>query len=189
MYPSRCAAVLLVSGFLIVGSVALPRELIAQGDHGPYSPDKLISAARELMLAARFCALITLDKWGRPQVRTMDPFVPDDDFNVWFGTNRKSRKVEQIRHDPRVALYYLAPEGTGYVAVKGMALLVDDPSEKAHRWKEEWKDFYTDRQADYLLIKVVPEKLEVVDYNNGIVGDPETWKVPSLRLGPEQSHP
>ena len=57
-----------------------------------------------------------------------------------------------IRRSPRVALFYLEPSGgdggpTEYVTVIGEARLVDDPTEKSRRYKEECKDFYIgDRQ-------------------------------------------
>ena len=110
----------------------------------------------------------------------MDPFRPDDDWSVWMGTNRESRKVQDIEGDPRVTLYYSSIEHAGYVAIYGTARLVDDPEEKSSRWKEEWGAIYTDREAQYLLIRVVPERLEVIDYSRGIVGDPESWEPPSV---------
>lgn len=112
----------------------------------------------------------------------MDPFAPGDDMVIWLGTHRRSRKVDQIRNDPRVAIHYLAPGGSGYVSISGTARLVDDPSEKARHWKQEWEQFYPDAEADYLLIAVTPETLEVVDYDTGIVGDPDTWEVPSVQF-------
>jgi hypothetical protein len=33
-----------------------------------------------------------------------------------------------------------------------------------------------------LLIVVKPERLEVVNVKKGIVGDPDTWKPPSVRF-------
>ncbi len=172
-------------GILAFSCYVVPRQdLRAQDDDGQQALDSLVSAARALMQAAEYCALITLDSSGRPQVRTMDPFAPDDDMIVWLGTHRRSRKVEQIGNDPRVALYYEAPGGAGYVAVSGTARLVDDPSEKARRWKEEWKQFYVAAESDYILIEVRPDVLEIVDYSRGIVGDPETWRVPSVRFVP-----
>jgi len=51
--------------------------------------------------------LITLDKDGAPRARTMDPFPVEDDFTVWFGTNSNSRKVVQIKNDPRVTPLWL----------------------------------------------------------------------------------
>jgi general stress protein 26 len=148
----------------------------------PFSRDQLIAAAREVMSAARYCALITLDSSGRPHARTLDPFPAEADMVVWLGTNPRTRKVAEIRRNPRVALYYFDREGQAYVTISGIARLVNDSKEKAKRWKDEWKDFYPDRAKDYLLIEVKPERLEVVSVKKGIVGDSLTWKPPSVNL-------
>jgi len=160
-------------------------DLYAQDIDKQYEPDTLLTAARAIIEAAEYCALVTVDDEGRPRVRTMDPFNPDSDMIFWLGTHRKSRKVKHIQANPRVALYYEADGGMGYVAISGLARLVDDPLEKERRWKDEWQQFYVDRESDYLLIKVIPEALEVVDYSRDIVGDPDTWKVPSIRFKSE----
>ena len=144
---------------------------------------RLIASARELMTTARYCALITIDANGRAQVRTMDPFPPDENLVVWLGTNPRSRKVKEIRRNPRVALYYFDAESQGYVTISGSARIVRDPKEKARHWKDEWKTFYPDREKDYLPIAVTPEKLEVVIEKKGIIGDPKTWKPPTVRFG------
>jgi general stress protein 26 len=112
----------------------------------------------------------------------MDPFLPEDDWSIWMGTNRESRKVRDIEQDPRVTLYYYSPEHAGYVAVYGTARLVDEEEERLTRWKEEWAGFYTDREAQYLLIQVVPERLEVINYSRGIGGDSETWEPPTVEF-------
>jgi general stress protein 26 len=144
--------------------------------------DKLIVAARGLMSTARYCALMTIDSRGRPQVRTMDAFPPDESLVVWLGTNPISRKVREIRKNPRVALYYFDAASEGYVSISGIARIVTDPKEKARHWKEEWKGFYLDRDKGYVLIEIKPTKLEVVIVKKGITGDPKTWKPPTVRF-------
>jgi general stress protein 26 len=146
----------------------------------PSSRDTLLAAAREIVEAARYCGFITFDGSGNARIRTMDPFRPDDDWSIWMGTNRASRKVRDIEGDPRVTLYYFSSDRAGYVAVYGTARLVDDPVLKASRWKEEWEAFYPDRQGQYLLIEVTPDRLEVIDYSRAIGGDPESWEPPSV---------
>ena len=143
---------------------------------------KLKEAAREIMTSASNCALISLDQEGRPRVREMDPFPPEKDFTVWFGTNPESRKVNQIKNDPRVTLYYLDNDGSGYVMIHGKAQLDDDVKEKEKRWKVDWEAFYPNYPKDYLLIKVTPEWMEVVSYAYGIVGDPVTWEPPIVKF-------
>ncbi len=140
--------------------------------------NKLINAAREIMVASGTCALITLDEKNLPMVRVMSPFLPESDFTVWFGTNPKSRKVNQIKNNPKVTLYYLDSDVSGYVVIHGTAQLVDDQKEKEKRWKVEWEAFYPNRPEGYLLIKVSPEWMEVISFKRGIVGDPTTWQPP-----------
>lgn len=142
----------------------------------------LISAARELMEAARYCALITVDNTGHPQVRTMDPFSPGEDMVVWMGTNVNSRKVGEIRDDSRVTLYYEAKNGGGYVVLKGKGFLIDDPEKVKIYWKAEWDQFYPDKYSTFTLIKVIPEELEIIDYEHGIVSSSLTWSVPNLKF-------
>lgn len=144
----------------------------------------LISSAREIMETARNCALITRDSAGRARARTMDPFSPDENMVVWFGTNANSSKVADIRRHPRVTLYYFDRESGAYVTIYGIARLVNDRAEKAKRWKEEWTNFYPDREKTYLLIAVTPERLEVVSEKKGILGDARTWKPPTVTFRP-----
>lgn len=141
---------------------------------------ELQNAARDIIAGTSTCALITVDKSGLPMVRVMDPFPPENDFTVWFGTNPKSGKVSQIKSNPNVTLYYFNKSASGYVVIHGIANLVNDPSEKNNRWKTEWEAFYPNRTDAYLLIKVSPEWMEVVSYEHGIIGDPTTWETPKV---------
>ena len=147
------------------------------------SKDELISAAREIIATARYCALITIDSKGRVHARTMDPFPPDENLVIWFGTNPKSRKVAEIRRHSRVTIYYFDRESPAYVTISGFARLVSNRAEKAKRWKDEWKAFYPDREKGYLLIAVTPKELEIVNEKKGIVGDAALWTPPSVRFG------
>ncbi len=139
-------------------------------------PD-LLGIARKVVEQARYCSLITIGSDGRAESRIVDPFVPEADWTVWIATKPVTRKVEQIRKNPRVTLSYWNEGSMGYVTLLGDAELVDDPVEKAKRWKPEWAQFYGDenRGADYLLIRVTPRRLEVVSIADGLNGDPETW--------------
>jgi len=149
-------------------------------DHLRY--EKIKAVAREIISTAGPCALITVDKEGRPRVRAMDAFSPEADFTVWFGTNSNSRKVGQIKNDPRVTLYYLDGDATGYVMIHGKAELIDDPRERETRWKTEWEAFYPNNRANYLLIKVTPEWMEVSSTTRGILSDTITWQPPAVKF-------
>ena len=151
--------------------------------------EKLLQVSKEIMNSANTCALITLDDEGRPRVRAMSPFPPEEDFTVWFGTNTNSRKVAQIKNDSRVTLYYLDNDESGYVMMYGRAELVNENAEKEKRWKREWEAFYPENRENYLLIKVVPEWLEVSSAPRGIIGNTVTWQPPKVNMNAEKEIP
>ena len=139
---------------------------------------KLIIGAKEIMAAAGVCTLITLDEEGNARARAMDAFPPDNNFIIWFGTNPKSRKVDQILHNPSVTLYYFDKTTASYVTLHGEAEIINSQKEKGNHWKEEWQSFYPDYPKNYALIKVTPEWMEVISEYRGISGDPITWQPP-----------
>lgn len=144
--------------------------------------DTLLAVARDMMAKAPYCVLISLDASGHPRARTMDAFPPEENMVVWMGTSRITRKVEEIRNDPRVTLYYAPPDNAGYVTLYGTAKLVDTPEEKEKRWKKEWEKHFPEGKASYILIAVTPERMEIVDYSRGITGDPKTWKPETVKF-------
>jgi len=158
-----------VASFLATGAAARS---------GASAPAALLDVARGLVERAHFCALITIGPDGRAESRIVDPFAPEADWTVWIATKPVTRKVDQIRRDSRVTLAYWDATERGYVTLLGDAALVDDPAEKAKRWKPEWQAFYADenRGEDYLLIRVTPRRLEALSPAEGLLGDPETWR-------------
>jgi general stress protein 26 len=148
----------------------------------PIEQNKLEFIAREIIDASGNCALITIDDEGQPRARTMDPFAPEDDFTIWFGTNTKSRKVKQIKNEPRVTLYYFDKPSSSYVTIHGKAQIIDDAKEKMKFWKNNWSAFYPSFPQGYTLIKVTPEWMEIISESRGVTDDSITWQPPILRL-------
>ena len=150
----------------------------AQTESNDSTPTDLTKVAREIIVDAGNCALITLDENGAPSVRAMDPFLPENDFTIWLGTNSKSRKVDQIKSDPRVTLYYFDVNASAYVTIRGNAEIVNSTKEKKNRWKKAWEAFYPDFPEGFSLIKVSPVWLEVISEKHGVLGDSISWQVP-----------
>jgi general stress protein 26 len=140
--------------------------------------DSLIAAAKEIMAQQKYCALATIDSSGHPDVRMMNPFPPEEDMTVWMATNSRSHKVQEIRNNAKVCLYYGDhSKAIGYVTVTGTAVLVDDMQEKLKRKREYWSQAFPDWKF-LVLIKVVPERLEVLNYKRGKLNDPVSWSTP-----------
>lgn len=166
--------------FLLLG---LPTQSFSQNNNlVKPSTDEIKTAAREIITNAGTCALITVDSEGRPRARAMDPFTPEEDFTIWFGTNNKSRKVNQIKNNPNVTLYYLDSDGSGYVMVCGKAEIVNTDEAKLKWWKQEWEAFYPNKEENYTLIKVTPEWMEISSEPREIYGDSVTWQPASVKF-------
>ncbi len=169
------------STFFVAALIALSPSIAAgQTSAPPAQPDKdaVLKVAAGIMERARYCTLVTIGADGHPQARIMDAFSPDAQMVVWMATTPFSRKVGEIRRDPRVTLSYFDSKTMGYVTLIGRAALVSEPAEKAKRWKEDWAKLYKDRNRgdDYLLIKVTPLRLEVSAEGEGVKNDPRTWR-------------
>jgi general stress protein 26 len=166
-------------GLALTLVVGVRAPLVAQVTRSEAPPRaEVIAAARAIMQEARYCTLVTLGPDGQPQARIVDPFVPDSDLTVWIATNALTRKVEEIRRNPRVTLLYFSATTFEYVTVIGTAVLDADSLHKAGRWKSEWAGMYKDqnRGDDYLLLRVRPSRLEVVSARRGMRSDPKNWR-------------
>jgi len=163
-------------GLLVLTAVAQTYE--------PPDSAKIIEAARTIMTRVRYAAFITNGTDGFPQARIVDPFAPDSQMIVWVATNPLTRKVVQIRRNPKVTLFYWDPKGVSYVTLIGVAELVNDPELKSQHWKEDWVNFYKDRWRgdDYVLIRIRPVRLEVVSYEFGILNAPRNWRPPAIQF-------
>lgn len=164
---------------LVAAAVIAPRLAAAQSA-APPTPDRaaIVAAAREVTVKARYCSMITLGLDGELQARVVDPFAPDADLAIWIGTNRHTRKVSEVKKDPRTTLICFAPGDQAYVTWIGRSDVVDDPTKKASHWKAEWTEFYKEgyRSAEYLLIRFRPRRIEVVSPSHKLMNDPATWK-------------
>ena len=138
--------------------------------------------AKELMVHSESAALITVDSLGVSHVRAMDPFLPEDNFTVWMGTNPKSLKVSQIQKNKLVSLYYFDKESASYITLQGVATIVNAKDKKKQYWKKEWKNFYKNTTTDYVLIKFVPNKAKIISEKHHVLGDSITWDAPKLIL-------
>jgi general stress protein 26 len=164
-------------GMLRAETVPVPEK-----PSSPLGRSELIAAAREIIASQQFCALVTQDEDGRSQIRTVNPFPPEDDMAVWIATGTQTRKVGQIRHNPQVTLYYADhSKAAGFVSIRGKALLVEDRAEMIKRKRAYWDSMFPEFK-NLILIKVIPEYLEVLNYSRGVNGDPATWHAPSVEF-------
>jgi general stress protein 26 len=167
--------------FIFLLIVSLPTSAQRSGINDS-TRQKFFSAAREIMAHAHFCTLISMDEADHPVGRIVEPFEPDSNLVVWIGTNSLSRKVQQIKKNPVITLFYFDPSSYAYVSIQGKAELKNDSASVNLYWKDEWLPFYPNNREYYLLIKFTPTFLEILSPEQGFSGDRMTWRTPSLKL-------
>ena len=92
---------------------------------------KILAIMRECCLHAY---LATSDG-DQPRVRPVSPIV-EDDMSVWVTTFSASRKVKQIRQNPRICLAFVSqPDGDKAATVIGEGHMITDADEKRRVWK------------------------------------------------------
>ena len=150
-------------------------SIIAQDEQFPpqreISRDSLLTYARIIIDSSNSRVFVTVNETGKPRARTMSTFTPEENWIIWLGTFPTSRKVEQIKNNPNVVVFYYDSKSFSYVNVSGTARLVNDPDLKAKYWKEGWERFYPDREKDYILVEVTPERLEVCSFKYDLLWD------------------
>jgi general stress protein 26 len=142
--------------------------------------DTIMTAAREIIRETIYCALVTVDSTGQPQVRTMNPFPANNEFITWFATSRTSRKVKEIRNNPKVCVYYADHNNAkGYVSITGTAEVIDDKNLLLKMKRAYWEGI-PGWQEKFVLIKIIPETLEVINYRYGLNNNSDTFRAPSI---------
>ena len=149
------------------------------------SETSILEAARKLMVSDKYAALVTVDGDDSPRTRTVltqlgpaDPSRPDKGFTVWIMTRRSTRKVEQIKKNPNVTLYYNDDLKESYVTLMGTATIytdLDHPEARKFYTDEYAKYFWPDLKKDFIMISVKPKWMEVLIMPT-IKNHPQNWR-------------
>ena len=173
--------ILLVAGIFSCN----PKESLSIEFRNEFSVEELeiMEAAKEIIEKSYYATFITVDKSGQPRARIMEPFAPEENFEIWLATNPRSRKVKQIHKNSKATIHYFDKSQLGYVSLMGKAYIVNDETIKAQKWKAGWEKFYVNQKEDYMLIRFVPEVLELIGIIKGLTGDETNWMPHQVILG------
>lgn len=99
---------------------------------------------------------------ARPMVARKEEGENND---LWFFTRNDSRKIQEIMAHPRVMLNYADPDEQNYVAISGMADVIDDRAKIKELWSEPMRTWFPKGPDDdtLTLIRVQAEEAEYWD--------------------------
>ena len=118
----------------------------------------------ELIEDVRINIFVTMDTNGPLRGRPMST-VKVDEEGIWFFTNEYSGKSKEISHNNEVFLSYSSPSKNSYVALNGVASLVNDREKIEELWNPAMKAWFPEGLDDpkIQLIKVTPSSAEYWD--------------------------
>jgi len=136
--------------------------------------EQLLATARELAKTTEYCFFITQSKEGHPHARLMQPYEPECDLTMYFGASPRSRKVRELQLQSKVSLAFYNQQETAYVTLLGSATTTKDITLCQKYWRANWNDLFPGgpESSDYLLIKFVPERIEMMNYAHQAMPQP-----------------
>jgi len=123
--------------------------------------DKIVDIMKQTSLHAY---LATCDG-DQPMARPVSPIV-EHCTSIWVATSAGSRKIKQIRKNPKVSLAFVElPHGEKAATVIGEAVEVDDLGEKRRVWSSarfDLSEHFPDgpESPDFALLRIKVEKIE-----------------------------
>jgi general stress protein 26 len=137
--------------------------------------DRLLAAARETIAKVPYCWVATRAEDGGANARAVRAFAGMPEGDEWtrrFLTRRGSRKAAEIRRAPRVTLAYQHESGDAYVALAGVAELVDDRTEMRSLWQAAWDALFPAGFADahMIVVRVAVDRIEM--HARGVTAEP-----------------
>ena len=115
----------------------------------------------EVMRGEHVAAVATVTG-GRPAVRFM-ALVGLDDLSLIGGTMKSSRKVEQIRKNPEVALSIWSGKNYAdpYLIIQSKAEVHEDMETKKKFWDPKLEPYFQNPEnPSYVVLKFVPQRIE-----------------------------
>ena len=118
----------------------------------------------EIAVKIKTCMLVTMSV-GKMRSRPMHAMPDRDAGYLWFITDQRGAKDEEIRAAPDVCLGFADTASNTYLSMTGRAELLHDPAKARELWSTEtqawWPKGPTD--PDVRVLRVIPESAEYWD--------------------------
>jgi general stress protein 26 len=123
----------------------------------------------DLIKDVKIAMLTTVDQDGSLRSRPMATQATEFDGDLWFFTDARSAKIDEVQSEEQVNVSYANPDDSRYVSVSGTARLVRDPEKVRELWNPILKAWFPDGLEDpnLALLKVSVAKAEYWDSPSG----------------------
>ncbi len=124
---------------------------------------------KKLVEEIRVCMFITNNSSDNEHTRPMATVETEDDGTLWFFTDIRSIKVDEVSKDREVHLIYSHPGKDSYLDVWGTAKVVTDKQQIKDKWSPYIKAWFPNGVDDpnIALLKVAPGETRYWDSETG----------------------
>jgi len=96
--------------------------------------NRIIAAARELILSNKTFVLATVGEDGGPRMRWMGDLLLDDPLLITMACGASSRKMDHVRANPSAQLMFQTADYTTVVTLFGVCEILEDAETKRLVW-------------------------------------------------------
>jgi len=130
--------------------------------------DEAVAKFKELVEDIRICMFITNNK-EEDHTRPMATIEVEDNGTLWFFTDIRSIKVEEVATEGSVHLVYAHPGKESYLDVWGTGEVVKDRQTVKDKWEPMVKAWFPEGEDDpnLALLKIKPGKCYYWDAETG----------------------
>ena len=123
--------------------------------------EEALKKFKKLVEDINVCMFITNSTEEYDHTRPMATIDVEDDATLWFYTDIRSIKVEEITTDKRVHLVYAHPGKDSYLDVWGTSVIVNDRELIKSKWNPVVKAYFPNGADDpnLALMKVTPQSI------------------------------
>lgn len=131
--------------------------------------EKALQKFKELVNDIQICMFITDNSGDQEHTRPMATIEVEENGTLWFFTDIRSIKVEEVSMTSRVHLVYAHPGKESYVDVWGNAKVVTDKKMLEEKWSPVVKAYFPKGVDDpnLGLLQVVPDDAYYWDAETG----------------------
>jgi general stress protein 26 len=133
-----------------------------------------LATARSLMQREPYAFLISHSSTAWLHTRLVQPLCDLATLDVWIGTRADLRKVHEVARNPYVTLAFQNNTQHASLVMYGIAEIKTEVALRERCWLDSWAMFFPDGPAasDYVLVRVIPLRLEVMSFRQKVVGEP-----------------
>jgi general stress protein 26 len=118
----------------------------------------------EVIDKAKICMMVTRFAGGL-RARPLEARPDRDAEVIWFLTDKRGLKDDEIEADAKVCLTFVYPKDKVYLSITGKAFVGRDPERAEALWNEEQRVWWPGGPEDpnLLVMRVEPERAEMWD--------------------------